>query len=127
MMILSIFILYVPAKHRCSIDKKGVSHGEETESKIPDGQESQPHEVSQQTRRRSIADARPDGTRPKVHDKTQSRQGSDGGTRKETDYAAALDEDTDPARRRCEDPSRSRSAGEAVSQPVHPYLAVLTI
>src|SRR6059058_3784230 len=123
MMISQIFILYVPARNRPSIDKEGVSHGEETENKIPSGQEIQPHEVPHQTRRRNIASARPDGTRPKVHDTTQGRQASDGGTRKEADCAVALNEDTDKARRRCEDPSRSKSAGEAVGQPLHPYLA----
>jgi len=124
MMILSIFILYVPAKDRPSIDKGGVSHGAETENKIRGGQEIQPHEVPHQTRRRSIANARPDGTRPEVHDTTQSRQGKDSGTRKEAGCQAALDEDTGKTRRRCEDPSHSRSAGEAVSQPIYPYLAV---
>ena len=124
MMILSIFILYVPAKDRPSIDKRGVSHGEETENKIPGGQEIQPHEVSHQTRRRSIANARPDGTRPEVHGTAQSRQGKDSDTRKEADCQATLDEDTGKTRRRREDPSHSRSAREAVGKPIYPYLAV---
>jgi hypothetical protein len=100
-----------------------VIHGTKTGNKIPRGQEIPHHKEAFETRRRGVADEKPNGARSEVDDTTHNSQASGSGAREEADDPA-LAEDTDSPRRLGKETSQSNSAGDGVHQPEHAYLAV---